>query len=62
MVEEGGEMRVHSEPKRYATCDELSPETWEKRIQRHAEFLVVDKPAGVPCAPHVSNGRALVAH
>eukprot|EP00435_Cladocopium_sp_Y103_P029633 s2083_g7.t1 len=62
VVEEGGELRVHSEPKRYGTCDKLSPETWAKRIKRHAEFLVVDKPAGVPCVPHVSNGRALVAH
>ena len=62
VVKEGGELRVHSEPRRYATCDELSSETWAKRIQRHAEFLVVDKPAGVPCVPHVSNGRALVAH
>lgn len=57
VVKEGGELRVHSEPRRYATCDELSSETWAKRIQRHAEFLVVDKPAGVPCVPHVSNGR-----
>lgn len=57
VVEEGGELRVHSEPKRYGTCDKLSPETWAKRIKRHAEFLVVDKPAGVPCVPHVSNGR-----
>lgn len=57
VVKEGGELRVHSEPRRYRSCDELSPETWAKRIQRHAEFLVVDKPAGVPCVPHVSNGR-----
>lgn len=62
LVKEGGELRVHSEPKRYVTCEELPLETWAHRIQRHsADYFVVDKPAGVPCAPHVSNGRSLAA-
>ena len=62
LVKEGGELRVHSEPKRYVTCDKLPLETWAHRIQRHsADYFVVDKPAGVPCAPHVSNGRSLAA-
>ena len=49
VVQAAGELRVHTEPKRYPTL----PPRWV----RHGDLLVVEKPAGVPCAPHVSNGR-----
>ncbi|CAK9055823.1 RNA pseudouridine synthase 6, partial [Durusdinium trenchii] len=58
LIERGAELRVHTEPKRYPTCEHLSLEAWYSCISHSDEdYVVVDKPSGVPCAPHVSNGR-----
>ena len=58
-MEKGGELRVHTDPRRYRNCS-TEAHNWADRLRYISpEYVVVDKPAGVPCAPHVSNGRAL---
>ncbi|CAE7040697.1 unnamed protein product [Symbiodinium sp. CCMP2456] len=59
MVERGGELRVHTEPKRYRRCSAEGCDWADRLLYVSPEYVVVDKPAGVPCAPHVSNGRDL---
>jgi len=54
----GGILRVHTSPKHFPACIRGGPASWSKRIICvHSDFVAVDKPSGVPCAPHVSNGR-----
>ncbi|CAE7196165.1 unnamed protein product [Symbiodinium sp. CCMP2592] len=57
LVERGGELRVHTEPKRYHRCSAEGLDWADRLLYVSQEYVVVDKPAGVPCAPHVSNGR-----
>ncbi|CAE7618810.1 unnamed protein product [Symbiodinium necroappetens] len=57
LVERGGELRVHTEPKRYRRCSAEGRDWADRLLYVSPEYVVVDKPAGVPCAPHVSNGR-----
>lgn len=59
LVERGGELRVHTEPKRYRRCSAEGRGWADRLLYVSPEYVVVDKPAGVPCAPHVSNGRDL---
>jgi len=57
-VEFGGILRVHTSPRHFPACVRGGPANWVKRIICvHSDFVAVDKPPGVPCAPHVSNGR-----
>jgi len=57
-VEAGGMLRVHTSPRHFPACTHGGPANWAKRIILvHSDFVAVDKPPGVPCAPHVSNGR-----
>lgn len=58
VVEVGGDLRVHTEPVRYAACTSMSLGSWVQRIVHIDDnYVIVDKPPGVPSAPHVSNGR-----
>jgi len=56
----GASLRVHSSPQ---YCERLPYIDWASRIvQETPDFLFVDKPAGVPSQPHVSNYRDCVHH
>lgn len=52
-LREGESLRVHTDPVRFAAaCDA----DWPSRVLFSSDdWVVVDKPADLPCAPHVSN-------
>ncbi|CAJ1403137.1 unnamed protein product [Effrenium voratum] len=52
LLQEAGELRIHTQPKRYGVQPIIS-----EQLHFCGDYVVVDKPCGIPCAPHVSNGR-----
>eukprot|EP00802_Teleaulax_amphioxeia_P012919 Tamp_12965.p1 GENE.Tamp_12965~~Tamp_12965.p1 ORF type:complete len:548 (+),score=95.79 Tamp_12965:3-1646(+) len=52
----GDLLRIHTEPVRFAAACAGGGTAWRDRC-RFVDpcFVVVDKPAGLPCSPHVSN-------
>eukprot|EP00501_MAST-03F_sp_TOSAG23-6_P002613 GSMAST32.ASY1.ANO1.2754.1 assembled CDS len=53
ILHSGGYLRVHSKPKRFLSA--LSTKWSERIVYNNENFVVVDKPAGVPSVPSVDN-------
>jgi 23S rRNA-/tRNA-specific pseudouridylate synthase len=54
----GTTLRVHLLPKRFPACNACDKEEWTRRVMHEDEkFMLIDKPAGLPCMAHVSNYR-----
>jgi len=53
LLRAGDLLRIHTEPLRFPAC---AGTCWHDRIRFvDSRFVVVEKPAGLPCSPHVSN-------
>lgn len=48
-------LRVHVHPRRYRAAQYLSPAQWTARLLSGQEFVVLDKPPGIPSQPTVDN-------
>lgn len=56
VVRSGGRVRVHLIPKRYSEQCHLNRKEWQERIAHEdGQYLVLNKPPGLPCMSHVSN-------
>ena len=54
IVSAGSYCRIHEKPRKYT--QKLQDINWKSRILKEEEdFIVIDKPAGVPCSPAVDN-------
>ena len=53
LLHTGDLLRIHTEPVRFPAC---TGTCWHERVRFvDPRFVVVEKPAGLPCSPHVSN-------
>ena len=56
-LQAGDLLRIHTEPVRFTAACDGHGTNWRTRCRFvDSRFVVVDKPAGLPCSPHVSNG------
>lgn len=54
-LQKGDLLRIHTDPVRFAACGGGGKLWLDRCCFVNENFVVVDKPAGLPCSPHVSN-------
>lgn len=51
-IEAAAYLRIHTKPRRFATDEILNPARF---VYQNSDFIIFNKPAGVPCHPTVDN-------